>query len=78
MVDELFKLPVGFIGWCHICAEEPFKKETVVKVNTGPREMEEIGLERPTKTKTLPGVGFKTLEEMTVHKKKVHPVWRIR
>lgn len=53
-----FSLPVGYVCWCHICANEPFNKTTVVD-----------GV-------SIPGVGFKTLEEAQQHAKDLHRVWK--
>jgi len=29
-MNEQFILPAGYVAWCHVCGDEPFKRLTVV------------------------------------------------
>lgn len=70
-----FKLPKGYCAWCHQCGEPPFNKATLVDVEAEP-SLEEIGLEGNNQKQSIPGLGFRSLNELTDHTRKEHRVWK--
>lgn len=53
-----FKLPPGYTCWCHNCGHSPFNKFTDVEIDG--------------KKVQIPGIGFKTLNELSDHTRDVH------
>ena len=60
-----FKLPPGYRAWCHVCADPPYNKKTKIKNN----EQIELFVDLQ-----IPGLGFKTLEELQEHRNKIHDI----
>lgn len=78
MTDQ-FILPEGYKAWCHQCAGWPWNKVTMVPEQKGiveHQEMADIGLEVKPKMISIPGVGFKTIDECTKHTTDVHRTWK--
>ncbi len=65
MNEPQFKLPKGYAVWCHICGKEPFNKMMAVEVE-----------DHPGRFTTIPGLGFKTMEEAQQHEVEIHRVWK--
>lgn len=71
-----FKLPPGYAAWCHLCGEAPFNKTTEIVISTVPQSMDELQSPKEETKKLLSGVGFKSMDEHTMHKKQVHQEWK--
>jgi hypothetical protein len=69
---EQFKLPIGYVVWCHECGRPPINKVTEVEYpNNDPVSLEDTNLPK-TKKITIPGVGFKSLNESVTHTRDIH------
>ena len=72
-----FTLPPGYKAWCHECGNPPFNKETGIPISYVPRAMDESQLpEEVQKMKMIPGVGFKSIDDLTAHTRDFHRVWK--
>ena len=75
--EEQFKLPIGYMVWCHECGRPPFNKTTEVEYTLDePISMESSQLPIKTKKDIIPGIGFKSLKESVDHTRDVHRTWK--
>ncbi len=63
--DREWQLPKGFRAWCHVCGYEPSNKVTIIPDDNG-------------KKHEIPGLGFKTLEDLIKHKNYFHDYRKVR